>query len=769
MDKLQEATNFIRDLNQYQKGQVEDFEFIQSVCRYFDKIKNEELNSADYKFLKYISAVSGVPHFYDMLTKFNQSPYIDSVCLNTFASFFYESTLHTDKYSKMHKYQKMILEKFDKDKKNKFFLSASTSFGKTHLVFDLIKKMDYSNIVLIFPTIALLSENLEKILSNDEYKLFKKKYKIHTMSEVVKFAENNIFIYTPERYLSFMEKTNIEINFDFVFVDEVYKIDNDYIMDDVAKENERDVAYRLAVFHSLKINCDILLAGPYIDFSKRDSLSYNSSFDNFLDDNNISLLDFNNYELVDKTFINKSNVLKGAQWKECLGQRNKSDRLFSVARYILDLSENLIVYCSLRAGNGGVEGYAKALINTNLISGHDVSGYSEFINHVEDRFGKDWILVKALKRGIGIHHGLIPKYIQKEIINLFNEGFLKILISTTTITEGVNTSAKNLVVMHSKKGDKPLRKFDAKNIAGRAGRFGFHYSGNVIDISDGFMKVIESQPDPIKHKNYDLDAPKDDIDLFCTNDDYLSKKDIRIKEDINTQQKLRNIPDSVMDQYKVISRNDKIKIYDSIRALSNDDFQEIERLISQVNRYTSISYEGFQVVLIVIRPIVTNKALQNLIDTRKENQKKKREFSVLSSLVFAYLGGSFLGSVKFKKARGESTDAAIRDTAKFIYNTLKYQVVKYLGVFNLIYKFYISQRDSINIKDVSGFEKLLLKFECNALTDEGRIANDYGVPFGVVDYYEKTDEQFHIKANFDSYELKSLEQVAKIIIQENKE
>lgn len=62
-----------------------------------------------------------------------------------------------------------------------------------------------------------------------------------------------------------------------------------------------------------------------------------------------------------------------------------------------------------------------------------------------------WIVTKALKKGIGIHHGLVPKYMQQEIISLFNDNILKILICTTTITEGVNTTAKNMIVLSGKK------------------------------------------------------------------------------------------------------------------------------------------------------------------------------------------------------------------------------------------------------------------------------------------------------------------------------
>lgn len=93
-------------------------------------------------------------------------------------------------------------------------------------------------------------------------------------------------------------------------------------------------------------------------------------------------------------------------------------------------------------------------------------------------------------------------------------GVLKAITSTTTITEGVNTSAKNLIVTLNKKGRKELKRFDAKNIAGRAGRFEKHYSGRIISIQNPFLEDLKKEKEEIKHKNYDLDAPKDEIDLF---------------------------------------------------------------------------------------------------------------------------------------------------------------------------------------------------------------------------------------------------------------
>lgn len=473
-------------------------------------------------------------------------------------------------------------------------------------------------------------------------------------------------------------------------------------------------------------------------------------------------VNYNKYEIVNKSFFvvkNSKSSPEDSQLNIRYSNNNKKDRLIETVKAVTEISQNLIVYCSTTGKNGGVEYYAEALIKSEILNNHDHSGYLETINHISSNFTNKWILFRALKHGIGIHHGLIPKYIQKEVIRLFNDGLIKVLISTTTITEGVNSSAKNLVVMHSKKGRKPLKKFDAKNIAGRAGRFGFHYSGRVVDLSNAFLNVIEGEGEILKHKNFDINAPKDEIDLFYSDDKYLSDADKLRKSSIRQEQAYRNIPDDILTQYKVVSRLDKIKVYDSIEKLSEDDLAQIKKLIGIINYKLDIEYDGFQIVLDVLKPIIKNQELKFLIERKDING----EYSLLTNLVHYYLKDGFKGSIQYHLDKGDTIDEAIKTTAKFVYNTLKYQTVKYLGVFNLMYKFYISNRDNQEFEDVAGIDRLLLKFEYNAFTDEGRVASDYGVPSKVVDYYENTDRQIAIKKGFDNYELKSFEKVEIII------
>jgi len=759
MDRIEETTNVLKQINKFKSNQITNDVIVKSVCDYFDIIKSDNLNQSDLKFLKYLSNAVGIPHYYDLLDTFNQTIEIDDFNLNTFSSFLYESTLHTTETRKVHKYQMDILNLFEHNQKNRYFLSASTSFGKTHIVFEIIKKMNYKNVVLIFPTIALLSENLERLISDESYSYFREKYNIHTLSEITEFGDNNLFIFTPERFLSFKEKSPNLIAFDFAFIDEIYKIDNEYLLDEEIRENERDVAYRLSVFYAL--DSDILLAGPYIEFYNQQKRGYNGSFDNFLSKNQILLLNYNQFEIVSKAYNDiktKKHIEIDKQLQFDFQSNSKNERLIEILKQIKAIGENSIIYCSTRAYT---ENYAKKILESGVFESHSNTIYLDFINHLSKNFNKDWIVVKSLEKGIGIHHGLVPKYIQKEIISLFNNGYLNVLLSTTTITEGVNTSAKNLIVLHSKKGDKELKKFDAKNIAGRAGRFLYHYSGRVIVLQNDFMKAIDSEPEGIKHKNYDLQAPKDEIDLFYSNDEYLSESDKTRKINIKIEQDKREIPDEIFNLYKVVSRFDKITIYDEIKKLTTSEINNIKELIRTINFRMDIDYDGFQSVLKVIRLIVKNPKLQFLIDYKGE----ANEYSTLTHLTHFYLTSGFSGSVKYKMAN-MSVDKAISETAEFVYNTLKYQVVKYLGVFNIMYRFIQSQKTNKSFDEVTGIDRLLVKLEYNALSDYGRIASDYGVPSNVLDYYESLDDEAksdELKSNFDNYEKSIFNKVERVI------
>ena len=775
MDRIEETASIIIELNLFFSKEITDYDFVKKVCDYFDQVKGLDLTSSDLKFLKYISNIAGVPHYYDLLvTKFSKTNNFEHYDLNTMAAMLYESTLHVDEKIKIHKFQKQVLARFHHDTLNRLFLSATTSFGKTFLIYEIVKKLNYKNIALIFPTIALLSENYEKLFTDDNYRYFYDGFDIHTLSDAEELSEKNIFIFTPERYLTFVDKHK-DIKLDFVFVDEIYKIDNEYLIDTINKENERDTAYRVALQHILATSKDIFLVGPYIEFPDKTNNELNQSLNTFLNSNKFEIIDYNKYEIVSKTSAivrSGNNQIDEELTLKLKGYSNKS-KAELVAKVVSDLreiEENAILYTR---GAGTAETQAKSIVEYSPAENvNPVGKLRNFIRHLISTYKySDWIVIKGLKNKIGIHHGLVPKYIQKEIINFFNEGLIDVLVSTTTITEGVNTSAKNLVVLNSRKGNKPLKTFDAKNIAGRAGRFLHHYSGRVLIIDKDFQKIIDGTDSEITHKNFDPLSIKDEIDYFITEEQYLSHNDIVRRQEIINQQKLRDIPDEIMSMYKVIAHSDKITIFDNISGLTLIQFRQIKLLIRAINHNLSIDYNGFKVVLGVIKPIVKNEDLKFFINNEsvvRRGQNAGSSYPTLVYMLSAYLDNGFMGNVEYNLKRTKpngnkfTVDEAIRHSSKFIFNTLKYQLVKYLGVFNLMYKYQQSRALQKPIDEIVCIDRLLMKLEYNATSNKGRLASDYGVPSKIVDYYEN-DEDKTIKNTFDSYEKSKFKNLEKIL------
>lgn len=753
MDRSKRTARLIQELNLYKKNLNRRGIFVKEVCEYYDAIKLERLTGNDLIFLRYMANEAGVPHYFELLeNKFQSGNFIDQENINliSMGSFLNEANL-TVNNQMLHKYQKEILDMFSNCASNRYILSAPTSFGKTFLTYEIIKKMNYSNILLIFPTISLLSENYMKLTCDK----FFESYKIHTLSEIraEELGEKNIFIYTPERYLSFLD--NNSKYFEFTFIDEIYKIDNDFIIDhDTPEENERDTAYRLSLEYACRNSRDMLLVGPYIQFQT--DTSGIGSFKNFVLINGFSIIEYNDVEIVSKTvthlYRNKFKI-GNKSYKLKSGTNSIEKKVVQSVLQLMRNEGNTIVYCSERIET---ERFAKKLLEDesykNKLEKNQNSSeiFNIFLEHIEKIFGQDWIVYKALKNKIGIHNSSIPKYIQKEIINLFNQGILFCLFSTTTITEGVNTTAKNLIVTSIRKGNKPLKQFDAKNIAGRAGRFNSHYSGNVIDLTKKFETLIDSVQDSIEHRNYDENRNKTDIDLEVTLDEFLTRDDRVLKEEIESLKKESKLPNFIFQSYKVIGPREKISIYNRIKKMSKMELQRINQLKQelQLNRGRDINWEGFQTIIEICENFVDDKYLKNLMN-RKIEIKGKNSVSLLVIQLSNYLKNGFLGTVwYYVNKQNQSKDTAMRGTAKLIYTIFKYHLVKYLGVFDLLYRYHISQIDKSNFEDVSGIQILLQRLEYNALTTEGRKLSDYGVPFALIEFYDENGEQ----KNFDRYE-----------------
>ena len=765
MDKSEAAYNAIVQINRAKENPAFRPEMISAVCSFFDFMKGKELSHADRLFLHYIANQAGLPHYYNPMLGIGDKV-ADDISLQTLSNYLKESRLIVGENVSLHNYQKEILDKFSARSSNRYFLSASTSFGKTFLVYEIIRKMHYNNLVLVFPTIALMSENLGKINTDPSYRWVKEYYHVHTLSEINEWGEHNIFIYTPERFLSFLDKNPNRPRMDFVFVDEAYKLDNSFVIDGEEQENERDITYRVALSYLLQdTTIDCLLAAPYVESLSNIQDRPNDSFAIFLQVQGISILDYNKYEIVGKTTyqaVRRKKLALEEDFEINLEVTGKQKRFVSIVSQIVNHHENLIAYAYSRTS---AESYAKLLIDSADIHPVDTRPFADFLRHLERSMGghgRDWVVTKGLRKGVGVHHGLVPKYIQNEIIRLFNQSCLHTLICTTTITEGVNTTAKNMVILSNMKGSKMLKKFDAMNIEGRAGRFLKHYNGRVIVLEDKFNDVMNMPNENLHHKYYDVAAIKNDVDLMFVNDRrYLNDHDTARKQEIDVMLETKPIHDLIRNSFATIPIPDKIDLYERYIHLAYNERLVIDNFVSTYYLRRWYSAEGFDRICSLILPIVRKGKMHELI-TVKVND----DLSLLSILVSYYLKEGLQGSVIYN-AKRHPIDQAVRESTQFVFNTLKYEVVKYVGLFNLVYHVVQMEQRGVQYEETIGLDYLLSRFEFNADTMQGRIVSDLGAPQRVVEYFDNVVDNprkaDRINKEMDAYELQLTAAISEII------
>lgn len=95
----------------------------------------------------------------------------------------------------------------------------------------------------------------------------------------------------------------------------------------------------------------------------------------------------------------------------------------------------------------------------------------------------NYSLERVLTRGIAFHYGNMPLLIRGEIERLFRAEKLRYLVCTSTLLEGVNLPCRNLFARGPKKGkSRPMTPEDFWNLAGRAGRWGKEFEGNIVCV-----------------------------------------------------------------------------------------------------------------------------------------------------------------------------------------------------------------------------------------------------------------------------------------------
>lgn len=111
----------------------------------------------------------------------------------------------------------------------------------------------------------------------------------------------------------------------------------------------------------------------------------------------------------------------------------------------------------------------------------------ELSNFAKEAVHPSFVLAETVIKGVGFHYGRIPALLRRAIEHAFSNGDLDYIVCTSTLLQGVNLPARNIFMHNPHKGDDmPMTPVDFWNLAGRAGRLGRDFQGNVylIDYQD---------------------------------------------------------------------------------------------------------------------------------------------------------------------------------------------------------------------------------------------------------------------------------------------
>lgn len=326
-------------------------------------------------------------------------------------------------------------------------ISAPTSFGKSLIIDAFIAIRKPANVLILVPTIALTDETRRRLS-----KKFSAEYKIVTTADV-ELAEKNILIFPQERAIHYCEKLG---QLDLLVVDEFYKASQDF-------DKERSPALLKAMMRLGEKASQKYYLAPNISNLNDNPFTRDMLFLK-LDFNTVFLEKYELYKEIKKDARKKNGALLNI-----LGRQQYKSLIYAGTYSNVDSVATLLIE------------------NAEKEQGELLAAFSAWLGL---NYHPNWKLTALVKRGVGIHTGQLHRSLSQIQVRLFEEerGGLQTLVSTSSIIEGVNTSAENVVVWSNRNGKLKLNDFTYRNIIGRGGRMFKHFIGKIY--------ILEEPPSP---------------------------------------------------------------------------------------------------------------------------------------------------------------------------------------------------------------------------------------------------------------------------------
>lgn len=607
----------------------------------------------------------------------------------------------------------------------KVLVSAPTSFGKTTIILEYLinNTSSLKNVIFILPTKSLIEELYIKLLNINKKINTYEKYNI-TLN-ILKQLGRTIRILTPEKFLNYYEYNHLN-NIDLIVMDEVYKIENDGKQIDGSVVDNRSYKFRKVLELISESDKKVVALSPYT-YEKEESMKKYMEKYRIIEINrkikyvyhqyeNLSKVeDFAKFFKCDKPLVKNYNTIP--QKVNLILEKIKKDKNII---YVSDITKGLDIIEELKENNIN-------FLNKDISKSIE-ERYNIFISHLEETYnletGRDWYVISALKMGIGIYVSSMPRYVKKEIIQLYDAGIINCLVVTTAFIEGVNCTAENIIITSGCTARNiVLNDMSLLNISGRAGRFGKKYIGKVIFIKEDVYRKVTSVKDTgvsIKNPNYEHNDTKnlrDDYEIEMIEETFLNNEEKIRKNFIESE--IRNINNNVEDFKKmsISAPNEwKIKIYNYLKT----NAENISNYKEYINNITSEENENVLTAIINIFYILKEAGIEFKSDFSNVNAFSKDGDFIWGELYKYHIDGNIKKVLNYnknriiKKKKGLSIDYYSRswvkdyfndngefnynklyeETFKFISNIIEYKIPYYVSLFINVYLYYISKNNT---------------------------------------------------------------------------
>lgn len=208
------------------------------------------------------------------------------------------------------------------------------------------------------------------------------------------------------------------------------------------------------------------------------------------------------------------------------------------------------------------------------------------------------------KRGVAFHYGNMPTILRNEIERLFRLGKIRFPVCTSTLVEGVNLACRTIILRGPKKGlGKPMLAQDFWNLAGRAGRWGADFYGNIVCVDSTKENVWPSgipqkTAYPIKRETEEVLSKVQDVIRYIV---------ARIDSDGGVYDEQLEPVSAYLMSWR--SRAGTILDAPSVRRAANDDIAELEEVVGRAFENIAIPE-----AIIEAHPSITALSMQSLLN-----------------------------------------------------------------------------------------------------------------------------------------------------------